>query len=120
MQGEAPFLQQDNVCVDFFFVCTFLSTKSCGKNGRQRGMHIQPLTCSDLFKPSIYISNHSLFKFHAQEQEFVLKIYLTVPTPHTHEAFLSLVTMMMHQQSNAKVLMKLTSVGVKLECVFTN
>ncbi len=96
------------------------------KTRSQTGMQPQPPTCSDWYKLPIHISisNNFLFNNHARESDwpaaYLMKIYLSVQpqsrilaTSHTQEAFHSVATMMTCSQSYLKVLMKLTSGGVK-------
>lgn len=49
--GRGPFIQRDNVCVDFFFVCTFLSTKSSRKNGgEKKKSERHAIVATDMFR----------------------------------------------------------------------
>lgn len=64
--GRDPFILLDNVCVDFSLSAHFWALKAAERMAKkekrnQEGMQPSPLTCSDLYKLSIPISNSQQF-----------------------------------------------------------
>lgn len=84
--GRGPFLQRDNVCVDFSLSAHFKHQKQQKEWGEEKkrsqtGMQSQPLTCSDLYKLSVHISFTIFYSAIMPERSFdppaLTKTYLS-------------------------------------------